>query len=650
MIEREPSDVRSVARPPQRLAPFNAAGILGPADVHAARVICRLTGENRDDVLLAIALTVRAPRFGHVCADLATVADTVAPDDDATVPTDALAWPDLADWVELVRSSPAVAIGTPDRDGEPTLFDAVSAGHQPLTLVDTRLYLDRYWRYERRVATELERRAQLAEARVDDRALAAILDRLFPGVEDDDRQRVAAETGVRRRVAVIAGGPGTGKTTTVARLLATLHEVAEVGGARAPRVGLAAPTGKAADRLTVAIHDAAGELDTSHEVRDRLRGSTATTLHRLLGWNPGNPTRFRHRAEDPLPHDVIVVDETSMVSLALMAKLLDALREDARIVLVGDPDQLQSVEAGTVFGDIVGPAATAGAGGSDPERPVRASDGARTAAAPAEPHGAIAAGIVVLTRVHRFREDSGIAALATAARSGDADTAVDVLRGGYDDLTWLDAPGDADRSADHLGTVHDAVCGAGGAVVRAAMAGRVDEALAHLHELRVLCGHRRGPAGVSGWVPLIESWLTAAAPGFAPHRTWHEGRPVLVTSNDRRLGLWNGDQGVTVVGDDDRLVVAFPGPDGARLFRPTRLEDVETVHAMTIHKSQGSQFGHVVVVLPDPTSRVLTRELLYTAVTRAQQRLTVLGTEASVRAGVERGVARNSGLRELLWG
>jgi exodeoxyribonuclease V alpha subunit len=643
VLERDPADARFVARAPDRLAPFNAAGILGPADVHAARVICRLTGENRDDVLLAIALAVRAPRFGHVCADLATVADTVAPDDDATIRTDELAWPALAEWVELVASSPAVAIDTPDRDGAPTLFDTASREHRPLTLVGTRLYLDRYWHYEQRVAADLQRRAQLAEARVDDDALSAILDRLFPGTGRDDGQRVAAETGVRRRVAVIAGGPGTGKTTTVARLLATLHEVADAGGARTPRVGLAAPTGKAADRLTVAIHEAAGQLDTSDEVRDRLREATATTLHRLLGWSPGNPTRFRHRAEDPLPQDVIVVDETSMVSLALMAKLLDALRDDARIVLVGDPDQLQSVEAGAVFGDIVGPAPDGGAG----------ADGGAIAgggAGPAATAGAIADGIVVLTRVHRFREDSGIAALAAAARTGDVDAAVAVLRGGADDVTWIDSPGDADRGAEHLAPVRDVVCAAGEVFVRAAIAGRADEALAHLHDLRVLCGHRRGPAGVSGWVPLIESWLTAAVPGFDPHRTWHEARPVLVTSNDRRLGLWNGDQGVTVAEADDRLVVAFPGPDGTRRFRPTRLEEVETVHAMTIHKSQGSQYSHVVVILPDPGSRVLTRELLYTAVTRAQQRLTVVGTEASVRAGIERGVARNSGLRELLGG
>lgn len=651
-------DARLATAPPPALEPFNRAGVLTPADVHAAEALGRLTGEPRGEVLLAAALAVRAPRHGHVCVELPSVADSVVgleeeqtPDGAETpepVPPDELDWPDPDRWRETLAASPLVA-ERPEGTPRPDPHDA-----RPLTLVGTRLYLDRYWRYERRVAEVLRRRATRTVDDVDPAAVRNALDRLLPVPRDGqrpDRQRLAAASGMLRSLTVIAGGPGTGKTHTVARLLALILELAE---GRPPRIAVAAPTGKAADRLTAALRAAAAELDTDADTRERLASLEGSTLHRLLGWHPGSRTRFRHDRHRRLPHRVVVVDETSMVSLSLMAKLLEALRPSSRLVLVGDPDQLESVEAGAVLGDIVGPAGQQLAlSAPTRERLAAATGEPLDAVGDARPDG-IDDAVVVLGRLRRYREDSGIAALARAVHAGDADRVVEVLDAGRDDVLWLAEPGDA-RDAPILAPIRDAVVSSGRDVLAAAQAGEGATALDALDRIRVLCAHRRGPAGVAGWVPLIERWMAADVEGFAAARRgtdgrrWYVGRPVLVTRNTRRLGLFNGDVGVTV-STPDGLRVAFRGAGGVRRFGPSRLEDVETVHAMTIHKSQGSQFAHVAVILPDASSAILTRELLYTAVTRATDRVTVLGEPASVRHAVSNRVARASGLRRTLWG
>ncbi|MBW3562435.1 MAG: exodeoxyribonuclease V subunit alpha [Actinobacteria bacterium] len=594
-------------RVPGPLAPFVAAGVLAPADVHTATTLCRLGGDDRPEVLLAVALAVRGPRLGHVCIDLTTVRDTVLPDEDAPVDPDTLSWPDPELWQAAVEDSPLTG----------------DADDRPLRVHGGRLYLDRYWRYERRVVDALRRHAAATVADVDDDGLGEALDRLFGAPRGDaaDRQRAAATLAVRRRLAVIAGGPGTGKTYTIARVLTLLHE--QHRGARDLRVALVAPTGKAAARMEEEIHAAAGSIDTDEDTRAALVDAEASTIHRLLRVDPGNRSRFRHDRDNPLPHDVVVCDETSMVSLALMAKLLEALRPETRLILVGDPEQLASVEAGAVLGDIVGPA----------------TGGAATG---------IGSSIAVLTRVHRFSEDSGIAALARAIQSGHADAAVDVLSSGRPDLRWLDV--DADASADDrvLRPLRDLVVDNGRRCHAAARSGDAAGALLALTELRVLCAHRRGPHGVASWVPLIERWLARGVDGYDPSGLWYLAQPVLVTRNDHRLGIFNGDIGVVVAGEDG-LTIAFEGAEGPRRFGPTRLEATETVHAMTIHKSQGSQFLDVVVVLPDATSPILTRELLYTGVTRGQRSATVVGTADAVRAAVERRVQRASGLGPALW-
>ncbi|MGQ0618131.1 MAG: exodeoxyribonuclease V subunit alpha [Acidimicrobiia bacterium] len=580
---------------------LSEATVLAAADVRTALTLGRLAGGADEAVHAAVALAVRAVRLGHVYVDLATVATSVAPDDEEVgVDLAGLAWPDGATWPALLAASPLTAVGLHGPLG------------RPLRLVGSRLYLDRYWRHERAIVDHVRRRSGPIVYAGDRAKLDERLVRLLPD-DDGGLQRQAALGTVERHLSVLAGGPGTGKTTTIARILALLHEEAAASGSPAPRVALAAPTGKAAARLADAVHATAAGLATTEAVRNALLATPASTLHRLLGWQPGNRSRFRHHAANPLPHNVVIVDESSMVSLSMMAKLMDAVRPTARLVLAGDPRQLASVEAGAVLGDIVASSLP---------------------------------GIVVLRRVHRY--GGAIASVAAAIEAGDPDAVVAALRAAADDVEWIEAEvaPDSARSADLEG-VRRTVVDAGASVVSAARAGDGATALAALRSVQVICAHRRGPGGATTWRRGIERWLRAAIAGYGGG-PWYVGRPLLVTENDYVLGVFNGDTGVVVDAGGGRLRAVFDRRGELLSVRPTRLASVESLYAMTIHKAQGSQFGSVVVCLPPPASRVLTRELLYTAVTRAQHHLTVIGTEAAVRTAVARPIARASGLAEAL--
>lgn len=575
------------------LAAFNTAGVLDAADVHVARRVGALGGECAEDVLLAVALAVRAVRLGSVCLDLAAVSHTVLGESDELVDVSALPWPSPDAWLAACKASPLVAGAAP-----PVRLVGVNG--------EALLYLERYWREEELVRRSLQERAAAQPPAVDLPRLREGLDRLFaaPGSE---RQRLAAAVGALRRVTVLAGGPGTGKTTTVARLLALL--AAQPGPA--PRVALAAPTGKAAARLQEAV---AAELPA--ELRARV--PAASTLHRLLGYRPGNGS-FRYDRAQRLPFDVVVVDETSMVSLTMMARLLDAVRPSARLVLVGDPDQLASVEAGAVLGDLA-------------RAPGRAEPALDVSLRALGLEPGVANGVVTLEHVWRF--GGTIAAFARAVQAGDADAAVALLRRDEADLALVE-PGAVEA-------VREDVVAAGRALSDAAHAGDAERALATLEGHRVLCAHRRGPYGVTRWTAEIERWL-----GEPRGEQWYAGRPVLVTANDYDTGLFNGDTGV-VIALPEGLRVAFARGGPPALYPPSRLSEVATVHAMTVHRGQGSQFRGVTVVLPPAESPLLTRELLYTAVTRARERVRIVGTEDAVRAAVARPVARASGLRNRL--
>jgi len=580
----DPRDRRLALRAEGLLATFNRADVLGAADVHVARRLGAMTGEGDEQVLLATALAVRAVRQGSTCVDLATVADLPLEDDPA------LPWPDVPAWQASVGRSPLV-------------------GERVLRVDNGLLYLDRYWREEVQVCDDLLARLARPAPQVDTAALDAGVLRVFPAAGYDE-QRTAARAAAERWTTVLTGGPGTGKTTTVAGLLALLAEQAELesGGARRLRIALTAPTGKASARLQESVDAETRALPAAD--RARLGELKASTLHRLLGWRPDSSTRFRHDRGNRLPHDVVVVDETSMVSLTMMARLLEAVRADARLVLVGDPGQLASVEAGAVLADLV--------------------DGfGRRDVSP----------VAALTTAHRF--GGGIAELATALRGDDADRVVEVLRSGGD--VELVDPADERAMAAFRATVTEAAL----AVRLAAEAGDAEAAVAALDRHRLLCAHREGPYGVTGWNRQVER-LVADRTGVTLYDEWYAGRPVLVTANDYGQGLYNGDLGVTVRLVDGRLRVVVPGADGLKEFATTRMAGVQTVHAMTVHKSQGSQAREVSVVMPPDDSPLLTHELFYTAVTRAQVKVRVIGTEESVRAAVARTVQRASGLARRL--
>jgi exodeoxyribonuclease V alpha subunit len=583
----DPHDPRLARGAAGLLRTFNERGVLDAADVHVARRLCALASVDDERVALAVAFVVRAVRGGSVCVDLTTVADPELGD---------LPWPDVEAWHTAVAGSALVTSATPVL----RLLE-----HDGLRL----LYLDRYWREEEQVHADLVSRPD-SSATPDDAWLSPALDRVFPPAGYDE-QRAAARVALTHATTVLTGGPGTGKTTTVAALLALCAEQAERAGEPPIRIALAAPTGKAAARLQQAVEDEVVKLPADD--RGRLAGVRAVTLHRLLGARPDTSSRFRHHRDNRLPHDVVVVDETSMVSLTMMARLLEAVRPGSRLILVGDPFQLASVEAGAVLADLV----------ETVQETTRV-------------------GVAALVTSHRFGESIG--ALAEAVRAGDADRAIALLEAGGDhvELVHVDDPAPRIRSL----VVPHAL-----GVLRAAETGDADRALELLDRQRLLCAHREGPYGVRHWNSQVERWLGEES-GEPIYAAWYAGRPLLVTANDYGLGIYNGDTGVAVrppAGAPGRaLRAAVAGSAGRLDLATSRLGQVETMHALTIHKSQGSQADDVVVILPPPESRLLTRELFYTAITRARERVVVVGSPSDVRAAIDRRARRATGLRQRL--
>lgn len=597
------------------LATAAAAGVLGPAEVHLAAWVARAAGVTDPAVHLATAMATWAARHGHSCADLGEVADVVARDAGRTDATDGptLSWPSSDTWLASLRAAPADVVRQVSAvDPGPVLDSA------PLVLHGDRVFLQRHWVDECAVAASIRARA-VPTGDVLSAEAEAVLDALLPvSAEEPNLQRLAAETVLHHRLSLIVGGPGTGKTYSVARLLAVLLQQGEHDG-RHLRVALAAPTGKAAARLQESVGTALAHPDVvahlSPDVRRSLGDVTPSTIHRLLGPLGDRRQRFRHDAANPLPHDVVVIDETSMLSLPLLARLCEALRPEARLVLIGDPDQLESVELGAVLGDLV-----------------RASE---------SPDSPLHGRVVRLVRGHRFGGGSPIALLADGVRLGDAAEAEHQLRSGGNDVRFIETDDPLDPAV--VAEVAAVVVPALASIRAAAEAGRDDAALDAMAATKILCAHRLGPFGVSAWNELGERWLR----GDDTSTAWYAGRPLLATRNDARLGLANGDTGV-VVRDGDRLVAAFRTALGTQRFEPVQLEDVETAYAMTVHKSQGSEYPTVVMILPPPTSALVGRELVYTAVTRARTTLVVVGGAATVRRAVASPAHRMTGLADAL--
>lgn len=563
------------------LAASNAAGLVDAADVRVAERVAALGGEDDDRVRLAVALAVRSVRNGSVGLDL-----------DALPDVEGLTFPPVDEWAAALAASPLVEAGVV---------------HHELGLV----YLDRYHRLERQVADDLRARTALGPPQVDEQVLARTLERVS-GEHLSNEQSAAVVHAARHRTTVLTGGPGTGKTTTVARVVLALADQFGIDHERPMSIALAAPTGKAATRLQEAVAAELSALGALGDGPGQVATPDAMTLHRLLGWRPDNTTRFRHDRSNRLKHDLIVVDEASMVDLTMMARLLEAVRPESRVVLVGDPRQLTSVGAGAVLSDLV-----AGFAGH-PDSPV-----------------------VALTENHRSTEQ--IKALALALRDDGPDAADGVLaalRAGTGEVEYVETD-------DPVTALRTRVTAAALDVRNAAVDGGPDAAIAALERFRLLCAHREGPYGVQAWNRHAEQWLAAeleAPLGSA----WYAGRPLLVTSNDYALDVYNGETGVVVPDASGRPRAWIAGAGSPRPFAPARLGAIETMHAMTIHKSQGSQADEVVVLLPDADSRLLTRELFYTAVTRAKDRVVVVGSEAAVRAAVDSTAQRATGLRQRL--
>ncbi len=601
-----------------------AAGYFAPLDLHFARTSAALVREERQAVLLGLALVSRHTRDGHVCVDLARTAGD-RPIDEAGEPIGSVRFPELSAWCAALEQSSLVSDG---------------ARCSPLVLREgRRLYLRRYWEHERRLAELLIERAKPRDEALDGRVLRPALLRLFgPAPAEPDWQRIAVQLALLERLVVISGGPGTGKTSSVVKLLALLIEQSRSQGREHPRMLLLAPTGKAAARLEESVRKARAALVCDEAVRAAIP-DRALTVHRALGSVRGSRTRFRHDREHPLIADLVLVDESSMVNVALMRRLLDAVPRQSRLVLLGDRNQLSSVEAGAILADICGERSAPSYSAGLAQR-VESVFGEPLPGGGRGTEGGIADSVVELTRSYRFSDDSGIGALARAVREGEADTALALLRKAADGVSLVE---DADRSL--LGRA--ALDGYRGYL----QAREPSEALERLSRFRVLCAHRRGRAGEEQLNRAIELALQEAGL-LQPSGSWYAGRPLLVTRNDYQLSLFNGDIGVVFPDvEADVRRAFFAGPDGAlRALSPSRLPPHQTVFAMTVHKSQGSEFDDVAVVLPDERSPLLCRELLYTAVTRARHSVTLYGSEAAVRAAVARRVERASGLGELLWG
>ena len=592
---------------------LRATGIFSAVDVHFAHLIARLGETEDENVALAAALASRAAGEGEVCLDLNRLAGGIPADSALPLPC-----PPAEEWSAALLACRAVG-----RPGE----------RRPLVLDRrNRLYLHRYWRYEQRLASAVRERVGSAPPDIDAERVRAAMRRHFPEAHPPDGidwQQVAVAVALLKRFAVITGGPGTGKTFTVSRLIAIYRELEPE---RALRVVLAAPTGKAAARLGESLrcagHGAQGEV---------------VTLHRLMRPIPGTPL-FRHNAANPLAADLLVVDEASMVDLALMAKLVDALPAEARLILVGDKDQLASVEAGSVLGDMCGR-------GREPGFSEAMRDRIRELTGQEVPVGTSGGGladcIVELRTGRRFAAGSAIAELSRAVNRGDSDLAIDLLsHADAESVAWLEAPG--------AGPLEP--CIKSGYRTHAA-AGSPAALLEGLDRFRVLCAHRSGLFGAEGINRLTERLLAQQGTiRVDPRRSgpWYAGRPVLITRNAYPLGLFNGDTGITLAdpaAPTPELFVFFPDAGGGlRRFLPYRLPEHETVFAMTVHKSQGSEFDEILLVLPDRDSPVLTRELIYTALTRSRRRLTLRADRAVLSAAIRRRIERASGLQEALWG
>ncbi len=605
------------------LRPLYEKGILSAIDLHFALFLERLSKRPSPDLGLAAALLSASTREGNVCFDLSHWKEK------NLIPS----MPEKDLWCRNLRESDIV--GAP---GE----------YKPLILDDKgKLYLYRYWEYEATLASLIQERVRHRDESIDRTLLRSRLDQMFPtptGSSDGiDWQKVAVATPLLQKFTVISGGPGTGKTTTVARILALI--LVSLGPSIVPektRLGLVAPTGKGASRLGEAIKSVKETLPCERRILREIP-EQASTIHRLLGAVPGSPY-FRFHSENRLPLDALVVDEASMVDMPLMSKLIQALPEQSRLILLGDKDQLASVEAGAMLADICDAGQSLGIS-REHSKDLQMLTGYEMPSAERNPGvPTIGDGLVILEKSYRFGERSGIAQVSAAVREGNGELALRLLRdGGYADVVWKDIGPHSESGLDLKVKVIQGfkdLLGAEGP----------EEVFEALGRFRILCAVREGPYGVITLNRMIERILREEHL-IKADQEWYRGRPIIIHRNDYHLLLFNGDVGVALPdpASGNELRVFFQGESGIlRGFHPMRLPDHETMYALTVHKSQGSEFDHVLFILPEKDTPLLTRELIYTAMTRARKRMEIWGDQSVFRKAVVRRTERTSGLREAL--
>ena len=607
---------------------LHQSGILTDIDIHFARFMANLAGGSYSEIFLGAGLVSNVTGKGDVCLDLSSFARRMLLDKYNGM--DAVICPGLSAWKDNLMSTKIVG-----RPGDlcPLILDE-----------ENRLYLYRYWEYEKKLSDSIKQRIKDDISGINLSLIKESLKRLFPERIDGDIdwQKVAAITSAFKKFCVISGGPGTGKTTTVAKILALLLE--QAGKEENLRIFLAAPTGKAAARLSESIENIKKKLNCKDYIKAAIP-TKAFTIHRLLKTISGSPF-FHHNYENPLSADIVVIDEASMVDLPLMSKLIQAVPINARLILIGDSEQLASVDPGSVLGDICGSSYVRGFTADFINKVEKLTDEKFTDSIKQYKNIKILHDcIVILKKNYRFADGSGICELSQAVKKGDIDNALYLLKNNNDrSIIFEEILSDnyfkriltdkvIEFYSEYLKTDDPII------------------ALELFNRFKILCAVKIGQFGVYAVNAIIEQILSRKNL-IQTENLWYRGRPVLITSNDYKLGLFNGDIGITMqipdFGSND-MHVFFPGTSRElRHFLPYRLPQHETVYAMTVHKSQGSEFENVYLILPDNDYSVLSRELIYTAITRASQSITILGKEEILRTSISRVIKRKSGLHDSL--
>jgi len=586
-------------------------------DLQFCQWLAKKLTDSTDKSLLLSALVSSQLAQGHVCIDLNQLDEIVDH------------WPSELRIIVLEilsRQTSALIDGKIISDGSILT---------PLVIDNNRLYLHRYWHYECKVAAKLLSPSTEEFSAVSAQVLKAKLDKYFNNVEQPDWQRIAAALTCNQLISVISGGPGTGKTTTVTKLLAIYIETQLMKGKR-PIIQLAAPTGKAAARLSESIAQAKAALMMPENVMS-LIPEQGKTLHRLLGAR-AKSKKFIHNADNPLLVDLLVIDEASMIDLPMMASIVDALSSQTRLVLIGDRDQLASVEAGSVLGDICAVPKLACYSRQQTQL-LEISCGFSN-----NEHSEylFADHIAFLQKSYRFNSDSGIGELARVCNAGDVQGVERVINAGFNDLTWL-VP-----SSDEKQLLTPIIEGYANYIELMKNSASPEQLLTGFNGFQVLCAQRVGPYGVEKINEQLEAYFEKRKLKESDNR-WYSGRAIMITRNDNQMQLYNGDIGIACHDQSSgQLKVWFEQAGELRALLPSRLPAHESVFAMTVHKSQGSEFTHVMFVLAQST-KVVNRELIYTAITRAKARFSFLGLEKVLKRAVGLTTKRSSGLADRIW-